>query len=533
MVFRKPYAFIIKHFRLIHLILLGCLLFICLSLNDIHNLFQTLQGSNTLMYSGASIYVNNIVYVFIVIMLGLTGIVYWLLKEKKKPTMAYLLLLIYLVVLLFVYMYLYPLLTSIIDELTDLDTIIFAKDITMIATLPSYIFIVICFIRGIGFNLKKFNFSKDIKELQIDEKDSEEIELTLGHNNYKYMRFIRRTIREAKYYILENKFAIMCISSLLLVVLAIWGINYYNEYKKVLSAQEATSVNGITYTIRNSYVTTEDTNGNVVREGYKYIVLDMSFYNSTSSNKAIDLDLITLANGKISYSPITTKNEKFFDLGYAYPVGDVIKADETMDATIAFELPKDASTSNLKLRIRYAVENKVSSVIARYRMFDVSPKNIDTKDNTINVNLNETMNINPAGVNKYNLSINSYKLTDIYDNKYILCSSLEKCYPLSSVISPSQKEKYTMLELDYDSTIYEGNKFSETLNTNNKIFENYVTVNYTLVNKTYSVKAQVASSNEVDNKVFLLVDRKILNADSIELVFNFRNDTYRLMLYES
>jgi hypothetical protein len=170
------------------------------------------------MYSGASIYVNNIVYVFIVIMLGLTGIVYWLLKEKKKPTMAYLLLLIYLVVLLFVYMYLYPLLTSIIDELTDLDTIIFAKDITMIATLPSYIFIVICFIRGIGFNLKKFNFSKDIKELQIDEKDSEEIELTLGHNNYKYMRFIRRTIREAKYYILENKFAIMCISSLLLVV---------------------------------------------------------------------------------------------------------------------------------------------------------------------------------------------------------------------------------------------------------------------------------------------------------------------------
>ena len=205
MVLRKPYAFIIKHFKLLHLALLACLIFILITMNDINNLFENFQRANTLMYAGADVYVNNVVYLFLLVIIGLAGVIFWILRFKKKPTTLYLLLIIYGVALVPVYAYLFSLLTSMIDNLTNLDTIILAKDISMIATWPSYVFIAICFIRGIGFNLKQFNFSKDLKELQIDEKDNEEVEVTFGQNNYKYLRFIRRTIRECKYYILENK----------------------------------------------------------------------------------------------------------------------------------------------------------------------------------------------------------------------------------------------------------------------------------------------------------------------------------------
>lgn len=499
-------------------------------MNDINNLFENLQKSNTLMYAGADVYINKVVYLFILVIIGLAGVIFWILRVKKKPTKLYLFLIVYGIALLPVYAYLFSLLASMIDELTNLDTIILVKDISMIATWPSYVFIPICFIRGIGFNLKQFNFSKDLKELQIDEKDNEEVEVTFGQNNYKYLRLLRRTLRETKYYILENKFAITCVCCLLVVVLGIVGINYYNEYMKVLAASEATSVNGMAYTVRKSYVTTRDSNGETIRPGYKYVVVDMSFHNLTTSNKAVDIDLITLSNGKLSYNPIMTKNEKFYDLGVYYNRGEVLESDETMDAIIAFELPGGARTSDLKLRVRYAIENKVSNVISRYRLFDISPRNIDSKFEKKDYKINELMEINPVGINRFNLKITGYKVLDIYDNKYVLCSSIDKCMPLSNVISPSQKEIYTMLEIDYDSVLYEDNKFSKTLNTYNKIFENYLVVNYEILGRKYSTSAKTIARSDVDNKLFVLVDRKITSATDIDLEFNFRNDVYHVSL---
>lgn len=529
MLFKKPYAFIIKHFRMIHLAMLTGLIFICLSLNDINNLFETLQKTNTLMYSGADVYINKFIYIFIFVILILAVILYWLLREKKKPTKIYLFLIIYLFALVPVYAYLYSVLSMMIDELIKTDTILLAKDISFMAILPSYFFIVICFIRGIGFNIKQFNFSKDLKELEIDEKDSEEIEVMLGKNNYKYLRFLRRLIRETKYYILENKFAITIIFGLLILVLFGFGINYYNEYMKTLSQSEATSVNGITYTVRSSYVTEEDLTGNVVNDGYKYVVIDMSFHNSTDINKAVDIDLITLANGKLSYLPTLTKNSRFYDMGSPYNRGDVLEPGETRNATLCFELPKSSILNNLKLRVRYGVENKNKSVISRYRLFNVSPKNIDSKDTTKNVNLNEVMNINPIGVNQFDLTIKGYKIQDVFDNKYVVCNDT-KCMPLSEVISPEQKDTYTMLVIDYDGTIYDNNQFYETLNSYNKIFENYLTVNYHILDREYSSPAKIVAKSNVDNKLFIIIDRKITRADSIDLIFNFRNDEYIVSL---
>lgn len=532
MLFRKPYAFIIKHFRLFHLAMLACLIFLLISLNDINDLFATLQKTNTLMYTGANVYINNIVYFIILLVLVLTGTLFWLLREKKKPTRLYLLLIVYMFVLIPIYIYLYSTLNTMIENLITSDTIIFGRDISMMASLPAYIFIAICFIRGIGFNLKQFNFSKDLKDLQIDEKDSEEIELMLRRNNYKYLRLLRRSIREIKYYILENKFAIIVITGLALLVLAGFGINYYNEYMKTLAASEATNVNGITYTVRSSYVTEEDSTGKVVSDKYKYVVIDMSFHNATTSNKAVDIDLITLANGRLSYQPTLTRNSKFYDLGTSYNRGDVLEPGETRNATLTFEIPKKVIVRNLKLRVRYALENKSKKVISRYRLFDINPKNIDTQDNAINVKLGELMNINPVGNNRFDLTIKGYSLQDVYDNKYVLCSTIDKCTPLSEVITPEKKDAYTMLVIDFSATLYDNNRFYETLNTYNKIFENYLTINYRIMNREYTSNAKVVTKSNVDNKLFIIVDRKITRADSIDLKFNFRNDEYNISLLE-
>lgn len=529
-VLRKPYAFIIKHFRLIHLIILGCLLFIIYNLNDIYHLFHTLQLSNTTLYAGAYIYVDNLVYYFVLAALAMAGVVLWLLKEKKKPIKLYLFLVIYFILLLVGYSYLFSVLKTIQDEVVNLDTIILTKDIANLMILPGYFGICLCFIRGIGFNIKQFNFSKDIAELQIADQDSEEFEVLIGQNNYKYLRTLRRTLREIKYYILENRFAFICVGVGIVTVFSGFGIYYYNQYLKKLSEEEVTSVNGISYIVNKSYMTEKDFKGNEVRKGYKYVVVDMKMHNSTDEAKKLDLDLITLANNQLIYRPILSRNSKFYDLGVPYKEDQIIKAYEDINVTLTFEIPSSVKTRNFTLRVQYKLESSMDKVIARYRNFAINTVMVDSEDTFKNNNVNETINVDTVGRNKFALTINGYQLRDSYTNKYVVCKEDLTCKNISRVIKPSNSTKSTMLIIDFKGMMYDDANFTKTFNTYNKVFANYVSVIYKIGNKEYNETANIVSMSDVDGKVFIEVDRRITNASSISLHFDFRNEKFNVAL---
>ena len=44
------------------------------------------------------------------------------------------------------------------ENLFEDDQIILVRDISFLLSLPMYVFIPLCFVRGIGFDIKKFNF---------------------------------------------------------------------------------------------------------------------------------------------------------------------------------------------------------------------------------------------------------------------------------------------------------------------------------------------------------------------------------------
>lgn len=530
MIIKRPYAFIIKHFRLIHLLMLGCLSYLLLVARDINSLFTSLQSSSTFIYAGAEAYINNSVYYIILILLFLSGVVFWLLREKKKPTRLYLLLIIYAIVQLVLFYYVFNLLYILKDTVVESEQLILGRDISTICSLPNYVFIVICFIRGIGFNIKQFNFSKDIEELEIADKDSEEFEVLIGQNNYKYFRFIRRTLREIKYYILENKFAISVFASFIMLFFVGYGIYYYNQYMKKMGESEATSVNNITYSVRSSYITSRDFNGNEISDMYKYVVVDMSFYNTGMEAKSLNLDKITLANGDLVYYPILTRNQRFYDLGIPYNEGDMIPPGEVKNATLAFEIPKSVTTKRFSLRVEYELDASGANIISRYRLFDVNARQIDQKKTETKKNINETINTNVVDKNNFNLTVTGYSILDSFDNRYVKCQNINSCLSLSDVIKPSRINTETMLVVDFKGTVYEDANFTKTFNNYNKIFENYCTVSYVLFNKGYSTKAKVVTNSDVDGKVFIVMDRKLVNASEITLYFNFRDNQYEVPL---
>ena len=304
----------------------------------------------------------------------------------------------------------------------------------------------------------------------------------------------------------------------------------YWRYFLQANKEETNVVDGIAYTVRDSFVTTKDFNGNQVNGLYKYIVIELTLYNSTTENKVLNLDNITLANGSLVYYPTITKNQRFYDFGVPYNEGDLLFPSTSKDATLTFEVPKSTNVNNFALRVQYGIDTSGNKVLSKYRKFDVSASNVDKDSSFIKTNVNETINTNVANINPFNLTILGYSILDSYDNRFIVCKEVTACNPLSNVIKPMRSNSETMLVIDYKGTMYEDAKFTKTFNTYNKLFENYCTIKYTVFNKDYSIKANVVANSDVEGKIFITMDRKLVNASKISLVFDFRDSKYEVPL---
>lgn len=530
MVFKKPYAFIIKHFRILHLIMFGCTLFLFNATNSIYRLFKSLISTNTFTYAGASNYINNIIYFVIIAIIIISGFITWLLKIKKKPIILYLFIFIYSIAVFVLFLYFFSSLKTLQNDALSSDNILFLKDITFLITIPQYIILVFTFIRGVGFNIKQFNFSKDVEELDIIDKDSAEFEILIGKNNYIYERAFRKGLREIKYYLKENKFVITCIVVGGVLLVGYLGINYYNKYMKKYDESDLISIDSITYVVNKSYITAYDYRGQRVKEGYKYVVVDMNFYNSSYEDKSLNLNLISLTNGDLVYYPTLNMNSKFYDLGSPYMDKQLIKAEGSLNSTITFEIPDTVKTSKFILRVQYGIDTSLKEILVRYKNFNIDATQIDSRNIVQTVNLRETVNTDVVNKNKFSITINNYLIQDTYDNKYVVCSSINNCELISSIISSTSQGLKTMLIIDYNGYIYDDANFTKFFNTFNKIFTGYGRIRYKVDNEDHYSDVEVVDNSDVSGKLFAYVDRDIYKATSIYFELCFRGTQYNFPL---
>ena len=80
-----------------------------------------------------------------------------------------------------------------------------------------------------------------------------------------------------------------------------------------------------------------------------------------------------------------------------------------------------------------------------------------------------------------------------------------------------------MIVLSVGYTMYDDAYFTKTFNTINDIYSNYATVVYTVGSKTYEEKAELVTKENVNNYVFLKVNRRIKTARDVKVRFDFRN----------
>lgn len=308
MVFRKPYGFLIKHFKLIHLLITAILIYLVSCNNDIYSYVNSCVIDGVNRYNALE-YINYGIFFFIAIAIFLFFVIYWLFKYKDKPKRLYVISMCgYTVVGIFMFvlfMYLRELPNNVINQ----KVIRGYRDIMLLTLGYQYIIIVIMFIRGLGFDIKKFNFGKDIQELNLTEEDGEEVEVDVSIDTTNVMREVRKRKREFGYYLNEYKIFIIGIFAIIFGIFGIKGFNYLKDVLKVY--EQGVTVGNINYlTVNSGYLNVDDDNN-------KYIIVGFDISKYGKKERLNVANMVLKING-VEYIPNRNICYKFNKLGNCY-----------------------------------------------------------------------------------------------------------------------------------------------------------------------------------------------------------------------
>ena len=102
MVIKKPYAFLIKHFRLIHGLLFGVLVFLFIQSVNIYTFFNNYAVShNYLNQAGlADTYITPLMIILNIVAILIALVIYLILQLKDKSNRIYLASILYYIILI-------------------------------------------------------------------------------------------------------------------------------------------------------------------------------------------------------------------------------------------------------------------------------------------------------------------------------------------------------------------------------------------------------------------------------------------------
>lgn len=512
MILRKPYAFLIKHFKIINLSLLLAVIFCLYQTLSLYSFVKDyLQlGIYNITLNPISNYINGYLYLSIIIILIISGILLFLLKRKDKPFLTYIYVLILIVVSAILLLYINNYFVYEANKEFNRQMVLLIKDLILIDSFFYYPLIFVLVIRSLGIDLKSFGFYEDEAFVNADEEDREEFEVDVAFDKERYMRIIKNKIRYAKYFFLEHKLVILII---LMVIILMGGYNFYKYFyveNKIYNLNEAFTSNYYRIKINNSYLTDKDYTGNLISSNNRFFVVIDADITNLANSRNFDATRLFLYVDEDYYIPTTRYNKSFSDMGTTYSNDISIPSGKTQNFILVYEVdkPKDNANFLLKYQDLYSENNKMIRV--RIKILDISSfkekgKGSLNNDLVIPVNLDT----------QYKLNISNYEV--VKEKKY----TVESCYLYDCPI--------------YEKTLTASNGkmllfLKGSIGTNSQEFlsfiKKYGKVRYKVDDKEYLENVSLKITNFRGNYAYLEVSEQLSNASSIELVFTIRTYQY-------
>ena len=530
MIFKKPYGFLIRHFKLIHLVLTLLTIYIAVRSGTVLAFFRAFIRNNytvSVYESIATDTVRPILFIVIILVIATLITMFVLLKSKNKPNKYYMFAIIYYIILLVALLISHMLINGLNEALWSTTSARTYRDIAQFIYYPQFIFIVILAIRAIGFNVKQFDFQKDM--LEITDSDSEEVELNINFQTYKAKRTVRRTIRELYYYFLENKLIFYIIGGVLGVVLIFVIVKNYEKTSYTYGENDVFSYNGFSINIEDSILTDIDMAGKTIYNDKYYLVIKFSITNNTHERKKLDYSNFKIYFGKDFIYPTLDIGNYFIDYGYPYMNYEI-----DAGATKTYIMPYLLSSKQVKKSYKMTLYNgqALKSDKAKSITIKLKPTKLMGVDVVRNAGLKENVSFSSTMIGNATLSINEVNFTNRFEYTYEQCYN-EECRDYNGLvlIQGTSTVQETLMVLNYDFSIDNTTESYKSIQNIKSFMNNFATIEYSIGNKKYTTNISNVTPSELgENRLVFKIPTSASTADSLNLRITIRNRCYIIKL---
>ena len=513
MIIRKPYAFLIKHFRKIHILLLALCAFIYyknIQLSAFVNEFVSL-GTYDVINEPIKNYVSFfVIFSMLTIIIGNISLII-LLNYKKKPWKLYLLPTLEYIFMLIIFLSA----KSFFDAYTgslDQANIRAIRDFLLIATLFQYPIFIIYIIRIFGVDLNKFNFKMDEEYLELESEDREELEINIDFDKESIKRGAKRLLRNIGYLYQEHKIISNTIISIILIIIIYNSYQFIFVTNKAYKKGQSFEANGYTITLNNSYYSDKDYKGQEISKTSAFIVLDLTIKNNAQT-RVIDLNKFHVMHGITDYvTTDKTFGTEFQDFGTTYEKKE-LKKDETFNLIMVFKVDKKKSKWRYVLYYQEFINNSEPHL----RKIKLKLNDMSEIKKKASLNLGEEMKFTLKN-KKETIIFDEYEIVETTNYSYRVCNN-SNCSTYTGIYNAP--EGYKILKISFASNNFEGKDMIDFSSDYGKI--NYINSK----NKKSVVNIKNPFNKTYYGKyLYTLIPTEVANSSSIELDYTIRNNQY-------
>ena len=521
MILRKPFAFLIKHFRLLHFIMLIFMGYVLYSSNSILSYFREYLNSTMMLINHDVVLTLYPTFLFfsIIIVIAISIVILVLMAFKHKPFKFYIFNILTMIITFVILIVSKNILSSLELSLVEVRVLKLVQDFVLIAILLQIIPCIMTCIRATGFNIKQFDFEKDLKELDIDVKDNEEFEVNFDLETDRYYRRFRKLTRYIKYIYIENKYLFTIIGSVLFAIVCLLIYLNLSIYNKIYKENETLNTQEFYFSVEDSYVTSKDYHDNVVDKNYSFLIAKVKV-RSLSRNKTLPVGRIALHVNDHNIYHTTQYKTEFSDLGFYYDSEEI--SNEFSTYLLVFKIPNSYIEDNMFI---YYHDNNFKTIKIR-----LSPENLDKNDDERDLSLGETIDFTNSIFSNSSLTIASASIESKFKLQYNYCVSSNECILSSEIISPNlnSNQDKALIKMDGSFTLDDSLVNQKPI----KLFdwiEKYGSIVYTVGDSEYKVLnlTQVTSNRVNSNStIYVEVPKSILEASRVSLKIKIRNHIY-------
>lgn len=513
MIIRKPYAFLIKHFRRIHvflLVLCGFIYYKCMQTRSFVTEFLDLQSYDP-YYEPITKYASVLALIVLIGIVVLSFVLVVLLRHKKKPWKLYIIPVVTYTFLFFVFVLAISIFAS-YDDNSGTTGVRAISDLLFMGTIPQYVVIIILVMRILGVDLNKFDFKSDQEYLELSNEDREEVEISVNIDKESFRRTFKRLKRNLSYVYQEHRLIVNCIAVVLVVVSVVSIYRYVFIVHRSYRQGDEISSSGYTIQINHSYYTDKDYRGEVISEKNNFVVLDVTLTNHVQERE-VNLNRFHVMNKTDNYSQTyRTYATSFQDLGTTYEK-ITLSRDASRRFLLIYRVDKDLDPNRFVLYYQELDNNQPYLRKIKLNIEDLREiKSQETK--TIG-----DEEVIAVGEDEVSFSLEDYSIVSSTTYNTRTCPSRNNCYVASNNLSSKQDK--LILQIFFSSNTFTGEDFVDFSMEYGKIDyidnngESHEVAIIDSVNRSYN-----------GNYMYLDVPRDLQDASEIRLVYTVRNKEY-------